>query len=520
MATESRSRPERYSADGLPIYYSVYNEKNGKKLHMSFRLPKSGKKVSEPEYGKILYEETHKLPAGAEAQEAVIDEMLEACAPEFWRKFLLGSAEGEKYLSKVLNKEDGLPLAVAWAIGSAELAQQLGWKPITCQRKEKIFSLMVQQGWGAVPIGELNAKFCGDAFLTGFSYSDHKACLALLRQLVTNEIGHKRLAIDPWKGSRMNRKAPPKQSKSYVNQHIRQDHIEKEMVWRIVDEMINLLSEPQEQKYALALLFCLTMGLPVEEVAYLTCKAISFNGNGLPIALHVSGTVTKKAKRFVDTEYPKSSPKNRVLPIATRLAVAMKPILEAWKEKSADIHEFGNRYIVPNAKHLQRKTSPVEIRNWINERLRKQLADERMHDGTGSVIGMRSPYQRCLATPRLSLLHGGFEEDEHRYFFGKTANSTAGEYYCDFVNVGEQARMRSILDRWLGGCNQAAVDGEMNSNNPAANHELAFGAQGQIAHLVLELVFPPVPEELLTVDGYSLHFFAQCGFSLGAVVTS
>ena len=195
----------------------------------------------------------------------------------------------------------------------------------------------------------------------------------------------------------------------------------------------------------------------------------------------------------------------------------MQPILAKWWESGVAEKEFGKRYLIPSDKHPQRKTDPAEIRKWINKRLRGKLEGSRMYDGTGQVIDMRSPYQRCLTTPRLSLVHGGLEEDERRYFFGLHANSTAGEYYCDFVNFAEQARMRAVLDQWLGSPNQTnLLSGEHIRKNPPAELEMAFGEQGQVAHVVFELEFPPVEEVQIPKDGYRLQICAQRGLSLGA----
>lgn len=112
MAKTTRERPEAYSADGIPIYFYTYKEKDRLKLHMSLRLPKERVKEGEPPYGKILYDETHKLPSEAAVDSTVIEDALRTNAPDFWRHFFYkkGCAESRAlFLEKVLNKMEVLP---------------------------------------------------------------------------------------------------------------------------------------------------------------------------------------------------------------------------------------------------------------------------------------------------------------------------------------------------------------------------------------------------------------------------
>ena len=155
-----------------------------------------------------------------------------------------------------------------------------------------------------------------------------------------------------------------------------------------------------------------------------------------------------------------------------------------------------------------------ELKKWINKRLKGQLEDNRMHDGQGNVIRPRDPYHRCLSTAKQSLFHAGFETDELRYFFGYPPSSTAGEFYCDFVNASEQQRMRNIIDQWLGTILPSELCEDLALQNPSAGTTAVFGAEGQITHVILTLDIPPVPEGYIPDEGYQLQFWARLGFSL------
>ena len=480
---------------------------------MSFRVQKEKIVKGEPEYGKILYEETHKLPNGVKNSSVDIQMKLRECAPNFWEKFFQ-TQESDQFVSLSLNKQEGLPLTIVWNIAQEELAKRLSWSDRTIRRKARAMRLIRAQGWGAVPIGKLDALYCG-VTLNGMSYGDHKAVVALLKQLSEYERGYKRLSSDPWPlKSVVRRQAPPKKSKKFVDLHIRPDCLSREDVHQIVNEMIDLI-ERKKEKCALALLLCLTMGLPLKEICHVQMKAILCNKKHMPLAIHILGATKKKKKRIETEEYTENSPKNRVLPIPTKVALVMKDLLDEWRKQDSE-EVYQERYLIPNDKNKHRRTDSKEIEAWINTHLRGRLRDERMHDGTGKVIGTRSPYHRCLSTFRLSLPHVGFESDELRYYLGLTPNTTAGEYYCDFRNSAEQARMRGLIDQWLGNVMPVNLYSSLSSKNPPAKHEVTFGTTGQVAHVVLEIDVPPVPEKCIPKEGYKLQFWAKQGFSLDA----
>ena len=517
MAKTTRERPEAYSADGIPIYYNVYKEGNGFVLNMSLRLPKKKVKEGEPPYGKILYDETHKLPSEAAVDSTVIEDALRTNAPDFWRHFfyIKGCAESRAlFLEKVLNKMEGLPLAVAWAIDSEELAQQLNWVTKTIQRKEKTLARLLDQDWGPVPIGTLDVAYCGDVFVTEFSVTEHRAAVALLRQLAQHEIGHKRLQDNPWpKHASVRRPTAPKKSSTLVNQHIRPNNLVREIVHRILNEMMELLSQAKEWKFALALLLCLTMGLSLSEICFIKMDAVLCDRDNLPLDIHIKGEVRKKKGRWKAESYPETSPKNRSIPIPTKVACGMKHLLDEWKKTDSE-QAYSERHLIPHDKNPQRRMNCEELKKWINKRLKGQLEDNRMHDGQGNVIRPRDPYHRCLSTAKQSLFHAGFETDELRYFFGYPPSSTAGEFYCDFVNASEQQRMRNIIDQWLGTILPSELCEDLELQNPSAGTTAVFGAEGQITHVVLTLDIPPVPEGYIPDQGYQLQFWARLGFSL------
>lgn len=482
-------------------------------MYLSFRQPKEKPKKGKPRYGKILYEETHKLPIDVANEPLYILSEIRKHAPAFWTHFSRNS-NFQYFLDNSLDKSEGLPLSVVWALDHEELAKQLNWAPKTIQRKAATLELMLAQGWGSVPIGKLNAAFCGDAFLKQFSPNEHRAAVALLKQLAQHEFGHKRLLALPWpKRSSVRRPGAPKKSGTLVNQHIRPDNLVREVVHRIVDEMVELLSHSKEWKYALALLLCLTMGLPLQEICFIQMDAVLCDRNNIPLSIHIKGAIQKKRKRGNAEVYPKTSPKNRLLPVPTKVAYAMKPLLDEWKKKDSE-QTYSKRYLIPHDKHQQRRTDFKALERWINTRFRKPLQDNRMHDGQGNVIHPRTPYRRCLSTPRQSLLHAGFETDEFRYFFGLTPSSTAGEFYCDFVNDAEQQRMRNMMDQWLGTVLPSELCDDLDLQNPSAGTTAVFGEKGQIAHVVFTLYIPPVPEEYIPGEGYQLQFWARLGFSL------
>lgn len=519
MVTNNRTRPDAYFEDGLPIYYNIYNENDGLSLNMSFRLTRKKGPAGAPPYGKILYDETHKLPPEAAKDPPVVQAVLKQHAPGFWRHFFSTEKHAQNaalFLDTVLNKEEGLPLSVVWVLDQAALARELEWSPKTIQRKTATFELLLANGWGAVPIGRLDAAFCGDTLLKQFSHNEHRAAVALLKQLAQHELGHKRLLSTPWpKRFSFHRPVPAKQSSSLVKQHIRPDSLTKETVHHIVDEMLSLLFQREEQKFALALLLCLTMGIPLQEACFIQMSSVLCDINNMPLSIHIKGAVLKK-KRRNDTEiYSETNPKNRVLPIPTKVACAMKPILDHWKQQDSET-AYLTRYLIPHEKFSQRKFNYKRLEIWINKRLRKQLQDNRMHDGNGNILHPRTPYRRCLATTRNSLEYAGFDPDEFRYFFGLIPSSTAGEFYCDFVNAAEQLRMRSFMDQWLGTPMPAELYDTLDQNNPPAETEISFGAKDQIAHIVLTLTISPVPEDRIPKDGYQLQFWAKLGFSLGA----
>ena len=486
---------------------------------MSLRLPKKKVRKGKRPYGKILYDETHKLPSKAAVDSVAIEDALRRHAPDFWRHFFYkdGCAESRAlFLEKVLNKVEGLPLAVAWAIDSEELAQQLNWGTKTFQRKGKTLALLLDQDWGPVPIGKLDAAYCGDVFMTEFSATEHCAAVALLKQLAQHEIGHKRLQDNPWpKRSSVRRPMTPKKSSTLVNQHIRPDNLVREVVHRILNEMMELLSQPKEWKFALALLLCLTMGLSLPEICCIKMDAVLCDRDNLPLRIHIKGNIQKKKERWKAESYPETSPKNRSLPVPTKVAYGMKRLLDEWKKTDSE-QAYSGRYLIPHDKNPQRRIDCEELKKWINKRLKGQLEDNRMHDGQGNVVHPRAPYRRCLSTAKQSLVHAGFEADEFRYFFGFPPSSTAGEFYCDFVNDSEQQRMRNIIDQWLGTILPSELCEDLALENPSAGTTAVFGAEGQIAHVVLTLVIPPVPEECIPDEGYQMQFGARLGFSLDA----
>ena len=517
MATTTRDHPEVYSADGIPIYYNIYKGGDGFVLNMSLRLPKEKVRKGKRPYGKILYDETHKLPPNVAVDSTVIENALRTHAPDFWRRFFYkeGCAESRVlFLEKVLNKVEGLPLAVAWTIDSEELAQQLNWGTKTIQRKGKTLALLLDQDWGSVPIGRLDATYCGDVFMTEFSATEHRAAVALLKQLAQHEIGHKRLKDNPWpKRSSVRRPMTPKKSSTLVNQHIRPDNLVREVVHRILNEMMELLSQPKEWKFALALLLCLAMGLSLPEICCIKMDAVLCDRDNLPLRIHIKGNVQKRKERWKEESYPETSPKNRSLPVPTKVAYGMKCLLDEWKKTDSE-QAYSERYLIPHNKNPQRRMDCEELKKWINKRLKNQLEDNRMHDGQGNVVHPRAPYHRCLSTAKQSLVHAGFETDEFRYFFGYPPSSTAGEFYCDFANDSEQQRMRNIIDQWLGTILPSELCENLALENPSAGTTAVFGAEGQIAHVVLTLDIPPVPEECIPFEGYQMQFGTKLGFSL------
>ena len=514
-----RNRPETYSADGIPIYYNIYNEKGGGKLRMSLRFPKERVKGGTPSYGKIVYEEVHLLPAEAAKNSTAIQEALAEYAPNFWRHFFLreeNATKKELFFEKAVKKEDGLPLAIVWAIDHEGLAEQFGWHPRTIQRKTKTLQRLLDQGWGTIPIGKLDAAFCGETLLTEFTHSEHCAVVALLKQLSQHEVGHKRLQMLPWpKNYSVRRPAEAKKSTTLVNQHIRLDNLVREDVHRIVEEMIGLLSQAKVWKFALALILVLAMGLSVQEICFIKMVSVICDRNNFPLSFHINGAVHEKKKRGKAESYAETSSKNRILPVPTKVAYAMRPLIEAWKRADGK-EKYAERYLIPHDKNSQRRTDCKEIEKWINERLREQLKDNRMFDGQGNAVHPRTPYRRCLSTTHQSLFYVGFEADEFRYFFGLPPISTAGEFYCDFVNAAEQQRMRSMTDQWLGTILPSELCEDLRLKNPSAGTTAMFGAEGQIARVVLTLDIPPVPEEHIPIGGYQLRFQTRLGFSLSA----
>lgn len=519
MEKRLRNRPEIYSADGIPIYYNIYNEKDGNKLHMSIRFPKERVKEGSPSYGKIVYEEVHLLPVEAAKNPSAPQDTLAEYAPKFWRHFFLreeNAAKKELFFEKAVKKEEGLPLAIVWAIDHEELAKQLRWHPKTIQRKAKTLQRLLDQGWGSIPIGKLDAVYCGETFLMKFTSSEHRDAVALLKQLALHEFGHKRLQMRPWpKNYSVRRPAEAKKSATLVKQHIRLDNLVRESVHRIVDEMIELLSQAKVWKFALALILVLTMGLPVQEICFIKMSAVVCDRNNLPLSIHINGAVQEKKKRGKAESYSEASSKNRVLPVPTKVAYAVRPLIEAWKKADGE-EKYAGRYLIPHDKNSQRRMDCKEIEKWINERLREQLKDNRLVDGQGNAVHPRTPYRRCLSTTQQSLFYAGFEADEFRYFFGLPPISTAGEFYCDFVNAAEQQRMRSMTDQWLGTSLPYELCGDLELKNPSAGTTAVFGEEGQIAHVVLTLDIPSVPEEHIPTGGYQLQFQTRLGFSLSA----
>lgn len=517
MATIIRTRPEAYSVDGIPIYFHVYKEKDRIKLHMTLRLPKKKVKEGDPSYGKIVYEEDHDLPLEVAKAPSAIRDALKEHAPTFWQNFFVKEKYAEKkalFLEKVLREKEGLPLAIVWAIDHKELATQLEWTPTTIQRKARVIESMLKQDWGAVPIGKLDAVYCGDVFMTEFSATEHRAAVALLKQLAQHEIGHKRLQDSPWsKSSSLRRPMTPKKSSTLVNQHIRPNNLVREIVHRILNEMMELLSQAKEWKFALALLLCLTMGLSLPEICFIKMDAVFCNRDNLPLRIHIKGNVQKRKERWKEESYPETSPKNRSLPVPTKVAYGMKCLLDEWKKTDSE-QAYSERYLIPHDKNPQRRMDCEELKKWINKRLKNQLEDNRMHDGQGNVVHPRAPYHRCLSTAKQSLVHAGFETDEFRYFFGYPPSSTAGEFYCDFANDSEQQRMRNIIDQWLGTILPSELCENLALENPSAGTTAVFGAEGQIAHVVLTLDIPPVPEECIPFEGYQMQFGTKLGFSL------
>ncbi len=517
MEKIKRNRPEAYSVDGISIYFLTYKEKDRLKLNISLRFPKERVKGGEPPYGKMVYEEDHDLPLEAEKDSAIIQDALKEHAPKFWRNFFSREKCAEErglFLKKVLREKEGLPLAVVWAIDYEELATQLNWGPKTVQRKVKTFEFMLDQGWGAVPIGKLDAAYCGDTLLEQFSSSEHRAAIALLKQLAQHEIGYKRLQDNPWpKRSSVRRPMAPKKSSTLVNQHIRPDNLVREVVHRILNEMMELLFQPKEWKFALALLLCLTMGLSLPEICCIKMDAVLCDRDNLPLRIHIKGNIQKKKERWKEESYLETSHKNRNLPVPTKVAYGMKHLLDEWKRTDSE-QAYSERYLIPHDKNPKRRMDCEELKKWINKRLKNQLEDNRMHDGQGNVVHPRAPYHRCLSTAKQSLFHAGFETDEFRYFFGYPPSSTAGEFYCDFGNDSEQQRMRNIIDQWLGTILPSELCEDLALENPSAGTTAVFGAEGQIAHVVLTLDIPPVPEECIPDEGYQMQFWARLGFSL------
>ena len=509
------TRPSRYNQYGLPIYYSILKEKGVPKLCMSFRFPKAKVKPGSPEYGKILFRETHKLSECG--TEDFVLTTLSKHAPHFWKSLFSKHAAT---LTDLINPEEGLPLAVAWAVDREELAEHLQWSPKTVSQKNRIVQHLLDLGWGGKPIGALVSCFTEDVFLA-LSEQERLTAICVLTQLASHEFGHKRLSESTLqKFLKIRRPIRKKKSSTCVRQHIRSDTLTQEQVHHIVDEMIGLLAVKAEYRHALALLLCLSMGLPLEELCYVQLASIRCDSDGTPILLHISGRLQKTKSRYERKRYPETSSKFRALPIPSKIASALRPLLQGWKATTTSKEAFFTRYLIPHTNSSQRPSSPAEFKNWINRQLQAQLQDLRMHDGNGAVISTRCPYCRCLATARQVLAHVGFDQDELRYFFGLRTSSTAGRYYCDFVSSAEQQRMRVFLDQWLGAPSPPDLCDYFFKQNPAAGTTVHFGAKDCIAHVVLTIDIPPLPNPSIPPDSYQLEFFSTAGFSLDARVLS
>ena len=117
----TRNPPSCYKFYGFPIYYSTYSEKNITKLHMTFRPLKNSKKAGERTFGKILFEQVHKLRSNIS-----VKKNLEFFAPSFLHK-LFQAARDQQFLDKLVDPAIGLPLAIAWELNKSTLASQ--WTP-------------------------------------------------------------------------------------------------------------------------------------------------------------------------------------------------------------------------------------------------------------------------------------------------------------------------------------------------------------------------------------------------------
>lgn len=519
--TENRERLQRYDVDGLPIFYRVSNEKGRLKLHITFWTRRKHKRPGSSDRGRLGYQETHLLPAGAENTPMCVLSALRKYAPGFWCRLLHSEKEqAQKALADFVSPEEGLPLAVAWAADKDDMAAYRQWTETTVRRKEKLIGKMLAWGWGSVPIGALDDKYCGATFLEMLSPNEHKESIALLRQLAQHEISSKRLKANPWVGRTVSRPAKKLNSRQCVDRHIRTNTLTNGQVRQSVTALLDHITPGQQGKYPLAALLVLAMGIPLPELCYLRLGAIVCHPDGRPFAMHIEGTCKAKRKKVVtEVAYSDESPKNRILPLPALVADALQPLLDAWRERESP-ERYQTRYLLPSQKGSQRKTDFRLLEQWINSNFSKEFADTRFCDGKGKTIEKSSrtaSYHKMLKTVELALLHEEIEADEYNWYFGRAPKSVAAEYYADFANVSEQRHIAAFLDARLPTVSKGEhVLQSADVQNPSNGTLWEVSSPGQVAQVLLTLHLPPVPEAYLPEQDYAIQLSCRCGLSIDA----
>lgn len=498
-------RPNKYEESGIPIYYTVEKKRGTDNVRMTYRAFKEVAKSGAPEYGRILHEESHKVADGAEPLDTRIHATLQKYQSDFWAKAFKKEAVVND-IAKQFSSEKGLPLIVARNVHREKITSNL-------TDKERAFKQLVKEGFGGTPIGAFTSSVLGPTF-SSHTKRDYQAVISFLRELQRLEQEQQRLSNCPLAHYRLWGSIGKIKSSTYIRRDISLSAIPKQqarsIVRSLVDDLEAKTNAGQSGKFEMGALLVLTMGIPAEEVCAPKQGNVIFPPQPyFPAHFHVSGICKKSGKKTFLLPYPENAVVNRKLPLPSITAQALHTYLSRGKR--------GNeQYLIPHNRDNNARLQYTELIRWINQRFKKELSDDRFLDGNGVRISAPSPYKRMLDTSKKALPHFGFEAEEENYFFGLAPKSTAAKYYCDFVNLAEQIHLRGLMDRWLGMPQPSVPSLPLCSviRNPVKDRVYPIYTEGQVVQAYIELVFPPLTDPGIALEGYTLRIEANWGMKI------
>lgn len=546
------TRPEKYDADGLPIYYTSSDiTTRGKKItrvKMSYRQPKEKKTIcnGQPEYGPILYTQDHQVPDDLKAER---DPVL-ATVVRFSRSFYSGLLKELSVKAKRNGKlqiHQNIPFAVACGVWFEDNTRRKETLAAYETAYETICQDKTMRQWLTMPSGEITPSLCKKT-LGQLPVPTHKKIVALIRAVMEQEVQARRLtdsmgnvcAENPWENIRIRRPRPNRTSLNNIYRYVRPKVLEPSQVQEVLSycrEQIEKKSSIESTVLCLLSLFVCCLGLPVEELLYMRICDIIPQTETTPLCVVVLGKIGRnKYDRGIPFDR-KLAHKRRILPLPDVIADSLKaagvlptagsfPYLQDFEKAVSSNLKVRDMqpYLFSSPQNRMRHMEGNEAIKKINLLFEKVVRDNRFLDGEGRPFKSSksfTAYARMLITAENALRRVGMEEDELRYILGLAPNTVAAESYCDFSHERELYRLYSLLNLSL--CKtrgEVVPGGESRLSNGAIREVLSIPDEVIHAEMTAEYVRPseeqlrPFVAPAETIPW--LRITAEYGFNISA----